>query len=73
MTSEKIDSKTLEGDFHLDLKGCARCGADGHANLLFRKFKGNPVEHGDGQVDTHWAMCPVLGEPIILFTQERGS
>lgn len=51
--------------FKMDQKGCARCGADEHRQISFRPFT-NPVEMNDGEF-THWAICPVTREPILLF------
>lgn len=54
---------------------CPRCGKP-HENLLLQKFmKPMITEHVDndrGSIDhiscyfTHWAMCPVLQEPIVF-------
>lgn len=41
------------------LHNCARCGAD-HYNLEFE-----PMEHPVEDL-THWAMCPVKHEPILM-------
>lgn len=50
-----------------DVGRCARCGGD-HSLLSFSPFT-NPIEESDGSVMwTHWALCPVNGEPILLAT-----
>lgn len=42
-----------------DIEGCARCGGE-HNQLAFTPFR-RPMDEW-----THWAMCPVNGEPIVL-------
>jgi hypothetical protein len=41
------------------VKNCARCGQD--HEVEFREF----VQNGVGDL-THWGMCPVLNEPILM-------
>ena len=56
-----------------DVKCCARCG-QGHTELIFKPFAKNPIkeEKKDDKGKTvvhifsHWALCPVLREPLIL-------
>lgn len=40
---------------------CARCH-DIHKDLTFEPLKGEPVGNGY----THWALCPVTKQPIVL-------
>lgn len=57
----------------INIKHCARCEQD-HADLEFAAFTKHPIEHSDGIVSMHWAMCPVLKEPIlmqIIATEEK--
>lgn len=56
---------------HVNLVGCARCNNGvGHPGLTFQPLT-YPVEigvgGGPGERDlTHWAPCPVNGEPILM-------
>lgn len=61
-------------ELEVDLGGdwCARCGEDGPRHpdgpkFLFRRFT-HPIEDADGTVWTHWAPCPVNGDPVLLKT-----
>lgn len=48
--------------------GCARCGGDGHDNIVFKPLT-YPIElkpGADAYTLTHWAMCPATDEPILL-------
>lgn len=45
--------------------GCSRCG-NNHQNITFAKFT-NPVKDTGSQIWTHWTICPVLNEPILLY------
>jgi hypothetical protein len=47
-----------------DVFHCARCG-ENHEALVFQKFT-RPMVDEDSTVWKHWAMCPVLHEPILL-------
>ena len=49
----------------LDLNGCARCHGEGHKAITFEPLV-YPVELGGEESFTHWALCPVNGEPILL-------
>lgn len=53
----------------VSIQSCARCGQD-HTNLEFKQFT-NPVEDSDGTMWTHWALCPVNGEPILLKSKPQ--
>lgn len=46
------------------IHNCARCGGD-HEMVVFSKLA-EPVDI-DGEC-THWALCPAIGEPILLET-----
>lgn len=52
-------STALEEGGVCDLEKCARCGRD-HPRIQFQKLL-NPVRD-----ITHWAMCPVTEEPILM-------
>ena len=43
---------------------CARCGED--HKVTFKKFK-SQVDCPCGQASTHWGMCPVTREPILMY------
>lgn len=49
----------------LDQVGCARCGADAHHGITYKRLT-RPVELA-GETLTHWAWCPSTGEPILLL------
>lgn len=44
--------------------GCARCTQD--HQIYFKPFIYQPVIDKDEVEYTHWAMCPVLNEPILM-------
>lgn len=47
------------------ITSCARCGND-HESLLFKEMK-RPIPDGEDDVPwTHWALCPVSKDPILL-------
>jgi len=47
------------------LRNCARCGS-GHG-LTFQPFKQFVIDSESGEVRyTHWAMCPLSDEPILM-------
>jgi hypothetical protein len=46
------------------IKNCARCL--GKHKLTFVPLKGEPIEGKDGNY-THWAMCPLTEQPIVLM------
>ena len=50
------------------LTKCARCGGT-HENLLFRKLR-RPHVDGLNEAWTHWALCPVSGEPILMLREK---
>ncbi len=44
---------------------CPRCG-EPHKNLIYKQFKIKPASFdGTTVVATHWAMCPVMDEPVL--------
>jgi len=47
-----------EQEHKVDVKRCARCGQN-HNALVFHRLT-NPSAY------THWAMCPITNEPILL-------
>lgn len=49
----------------LNLERCARCGND-HRGLAFYPLH-NPPPH-----ITHWALCPKLGQPILMTIRDEG-
>lgn len=53
----------------IDLEGCARCLGDGHPGLEFRRLT-HPADTTRGIIFTHWATCPVNGEPIFYAKLE---
>lgn len=62
-----VDTVPEEGlEFTRDQHGCARCYGDLHEALVYHPFT-HPVVVLEGEF-THWAMCPVLDEPILLLT-----
>ena len=65
-----VPPKNLWVSFTYDQVGCARCGADEHLHLQGLPFT-DPIDFGDGFVATHWAKCPMNGEPI-LYCQGPG-
>lgn len=62
-----VDRSILRETLVTDVRCCARCGTD-HERVTFRKFK-RPVE-GDNDMYTHWAMCSVSEDPILLDVKE---
>lgn len=63
-----------DSDKHLDqgsavevlVKGCGRCSHDHHVN--FRQFK---LKRPEVDEYTHWGVCPVLFEPILMKVVEE--
>jgi hypothetical protein len=49
------------------LQGCARCHGEGHDSITFQPLA-HPYVEDNGQVMTHWAPCPMNGEPILYGT-----
>lgn len=53
-----------------DVRNCARCGMV-HPNTKFLGFD-NPVASPDGEIIwTHWALCPLNKQPILLRVIEE--
>jgi hypothetical protein len=46
------------------IESCARCGCN-HSDVTLKPFV-NPIG-----VFTHWVMCPVLNEPILMQMKEN--
>jgi len=61
MKADELGMKPLH---KLPIMRCARCGED-HAMLDFEALT-NPI--GDC---THWAPCPVNGQPVLLRFSDR--
>ena len=45
---------------------CPRCGDHQHENLKFQSFMRAHIAAPDGTLFTHYAMCPIVNEPILL-------
>lgn len=52
----------------MSINGCARCDGEGHKDLVFREFV-HPIEIAGEAPFTHFAFCPLRGEPIMLQTK----
>lgn len=54
---------------NIDVRNCARCGQD-HDALTFKQFQRPVTEDKDKDNETilwtHWAVCPVTDDPILL-------
>lgn len=48
--------------FTIDVTGCSRCG-ENHEEINFYEFISIPERY------THWGMCPINEEPILLLIQ----
>jgi hypothetical protein len=48
----------MKNTFTLDIVRCVRCNKN-HTRLVFKAFKNTISQY------THWALCPVTGEPIL--------
>lgn len=60
-TKEDLIAKIVAEDIVADIRQCARCGGT-HLKLLFSQLT-RPIEETSF---THWAMCPMFFEPILL-------
>jgi len=49
-----------------NINNCARCGKD-HIDIYFETFTNPPTINKY----THWAMCPTLSEPILMWIEEE--
>lgn len=49
----------------VDVYKCARCGSE-HPQLKFTAFTIPAIVHGTNVTYTHFAMCPVCNEPILI-------
>ena len=45
--------------------GCARCGADKHLDLDYLPFT-QPVVYEGEEIASHYCLCPINGEPILM-------
>lgn len=61
------DPTMPDHDVQVDVTACARCDCN-HSGLTFKPFQ-RIVGLGDQRL-THWAMCPMTGEPILLGQRE---
>lgn len=52
----------------ITVTGCARCG-ETH-EIEFFPFAKNPIDL-DGEISSHWGMCPNLNEPVLMRMEER--
>jgi hypothetical protein len=55
-----------------DVINCSRCDSAQHKKLVFRRFK-RPIIVGNGNAQTtftHWAMCPILNQPILITLED---
>lgn len=48
----------------ISITSCARCGQD-HKGVPIKQFE-HPIEDTDGSLWTHWCMCPVNDEPVLV-------
>lgn len=53
--------------FRSAVTGCSRCGGE-HEAMEFVAFTRQPVFDADGDVWTHWSMCPERNEPVLCRT-----
>lgn len=58
-----MENKTKQ---QITVSDCARCGQT--HKVEFQEFDRFPIEL-DGESYTHWGMCPLLHEPILMRTQ----
>lgn len=54
----------MNNNLIIDVKDCARCGQN-HEQMEAKPFT-NPVNDTDGAPWTHWFLCPVTGEPVLV-------
>jgi len=55
------------------VRRCPRCG-EGHKNLCYKQFKIAPASFdGTTVVATHWAMCPIMEEPVLRLILGDGN
>lgn len=58
----------MEKPIKITVRGCARCGQT--HEMEFSPFTKNAIEC-EGDVSTHWGMCPNLQEPVLLRIETR--
>ncbi len=61
-----VEGKNIPFNQYIGLvRRCPRC-QEPHKNLCFKQYKIAPASFdGTTVVATHWAMCPVMGEPLM--------
>ena len=52
----------------IDVPACPRCGRR-HEALTFVPLSGSAVYCGPFETMTHWAKCPMTGDPVLLGKQ----
>jgi hypothetical protein len=60
---QPVDVRSIETGV-LNICRCPRCGSD--HQIVVRQFL-NPVRTGDGEPFTRWSLCPLTGEPLMIF------
>ena len=63
MSSKEKGLWQLRKTITVPVTTCARCGED-HERVVFKRLTRPGKRH------THWAKCPVNGEPIMLFIKD---
>lgn len=59
----KKKEKSEKSEFFCDVINCARCGSD-HQQLKMKKML-KPIKIARS-VWTHWALCPLSQDPILV-------
>lgn len=71
MKVERVErTETARGPILVSVKNCARCG--GHHEGLKFDWLERPMAPADapGVVWSYWAMCPAIGQPIMLRSED---
>lgn len=57
-------------DYTITILNCARCSGD-HKDMGFKKLT-VPIKSDDGIGPdwTHWSLCPILKEPVLLMIKD---
>jgi hypothetical protein len=58
-------------ELSISVVNCARCDTT-HESLVFKRFL-SPVRRCDTLLYTHWSICPVTREPILLRVTEEAN
>jgi hypothetical protein len=53
------------------IRNCPRCNEPAHKNLIFKAFKDGPAMFDGTVVATHWALCPVMKEPLFRLNLDE--